>query len=78
MLERARSRGRFLRFVSPQNDGTFRINTLPPGDYLAAAFETVNQDSQLDRAFREAIRDRATPFHLSPGQTTKLELTLIE
>ena len=70
--------GRFLRLLSPRADGTFRIDNLPSGGYLAAALEAVNQDAQWDPAFREAIRDRATAFHVSPGQITKLELTLIE
>jgi large repetitive protein len=70
--------GRFIRLLSPQPDGMFRINNLPSGDYLAAAVETAEQDSQWDPAFREALKPRSTPFRLSPGQTTKIELALIE
>ncbi len=70
--------GRFLRLLSPRDNGTFSINNLPPGGYLAAAFETIDQDIQWNQEFRKAITSRATPFHLSPGQTQRLELPLIE
>ncbi len=70
--------GRFIRLLSPQPDGMFRINNLPSGDYLAAAVETIYQDGQWNPELREAITPRATPFHLAPGQTQQLELSLIE
>jgi hypothetical protein len=70
--------GRFIRVLSPRPDGTFGINNLPSGDYLAAAFAAIYQDSQWDPGFREAITPRSTAFRLSPGETVTLELTLIE
>ena len=36
------------------------------------------RDAQYDPDFREALKPRATPFHLLPGQTTTIEVTLIE
>jgi hypothetical protein len=59
-------------------DGTFQLRNLPPGSYFAAAFTSVHDDAQFDVDFHAAIRNRATPFDLSPGETAKLELLLIE
>ncbi len=70
--------GRFLRLLSPRTDGTFDINNLPPGNYLAAAFETIELDIQWNPAWRETVRPRATSVYLAPGQTQQLELSLIE
>ncbi len=64
--------GRFLRLLSPRTDGTFDINNLPSGNYLAAAFETIDQDIQWNPALREAIRPRATPFIWRPGKLNSL------
>ena len=69
---------RFITTATPQKDGMFRIANLPPGGYLAAAFERIDQDAQYDPEFREMAAARATPFHLSSGEALDLELSLIE
>ena len=61
-----------------KSNGMFQISHLPVGDYFAAALDAVPENAQFDPGIQEAIKPRATPFHLSPGQTTKLELSLIE
>ncbi len=60
------------------SDGTFRLTNLPPGDYFAAALASVPENAHYDLEFHEALKARATPFQLSPGETAKLELSLIE
>ncbi len=79
VLKEGAAPGRFISNSGQyESDGTFRISNLPPGDYLAVALASPPQDAQYDPDFREALKPRATPFHLLPGQTTTLELSLIE
>jgi hypothetical protein len=71
--------GRFFAMSSTtSSDGTFQLQNLPPGRYFAAAFTSVHDDAQFDVDFHAAIKDRATAFDLSPGETVKLELPLLE
>jgi hypothetical protein len=65
---------RLIATVRPSaQDGRFRVRTLPPGRYLAAAVEQL-QPTQHDPAFLETLRPRAVAFSLSDGQTTTLDL----
>jgi hypothetical protein len=59
-------------------DGSFIIQSLVPGDYFAAALKSLPESARYDPEFHDSIKDRATPFVISPGQTVKLDLTLIE
>jgi len=71
--------GRFFALSSTtRSDGTFQLQNLPPGRYFAAAFTSVHDDAQFDVDFHAPIKDRATPFDLSPGETVTLELPLLE
>jgi hypothetical protein len=51
---------------------------LPPGEYYAAALMSMPVNAQFDLELHEALKPRATPFHLSPGETANIELTLLE
>jgi hypothetical protein len=71
--------GRFITLNElTDSTETVEISHLPAGEYYAAAFTRVPDDARFDPGFHEAIKPRATPFQLSPGQTTTLELSLIE
>ena len=61
-----------------RSDGTFQLPSMPPGDYFAVALRSAPENALFDPEFREAITPRATPFQLAPGQSVKVELTLIE
>jgi protocatechuate 3,4-dioxygenase beta subunit len=70
---------RATRYVPKQNsDGTFDVPYLRPGDYFAVALTSAPASTSYDLDFLETLKSRATPFHLSPGETAKIELTLIE
>jgi protocatechuate 3,4-dioxygenase beta subunit len=60
------------------SDGAFDVPYLRPGDYFAAALSWAPADAAYDLEFLEALKPRATPFQLAPGETAKIELTLIE
>ena len=71
--------GRFVTQSGSANpDGTFELGRLPPGSYFAAALASLRDDAPYDTDFHQSIKERATPFHLSPGESVKLELSLIE
>jgi len=50
-------------FVTPADDGTFRIPNVPPGQYTVVGWH-------------ERIGERASPIRVEPGRTTGVELTL--
>jgi hypothetical protein len=60
------------------SDGSFRLTGLPPGEYYAVALTSMAENAQFDSELHEALKPRATPFQLSPGETATIELTLIE
>jgi hypothetical protein len=60
------------------SDGTFRLTGLPPGDYFALALPSAPDNASFDLEFQDALKPRATPFQLSPGESARIELTLIE
>jgi hypothetical protein len=67
---------RYIRTGRPDQDGRFRIRGLPPGRYLAAAVELLEQGREWDPEFVRRVRDTATPFTLAEGQALTLSLTL--
>jgi protocatechuate 3,4-dioxygenase beta subunit len=67
---------RYVRTARPDQDGRFRIRGLPPGRYVAAAVEALEQGREWDPEFVRRIRDVATRFTLGEGQTLTLSLTV--
>lgn len=67
---------RFVRIGRANQDGRFRTTGLPPGDYLAAAFEMVDTSELTDPEFLERLESRAARFTLGDGETRTLELKL--
>src|SRR3990172_10249044 len=58
------SRSRFVRAGRPDQDGRFQIKGLPPGSYLAAAVEYLEQGSEFDPDLLERLLPGAS--RLSP------------
>ena len=69
---------RFIRNARPDQEGAFRTRGLPPGNYFAAAVETIDQGEMFDPAFQDRMRPRAKSFRLIDGQSTTLELQLVQ
>jgi hypothetical protein len=69
---------RFTRVVRPDQQGRFETRGLPPGDYLAAAVESLEQGGQWDPAFRKQVEPAARRFRVTEGQTVPVELQLIQ
>ena len=68
---------RYVRSARPDQQGTFQIKGLPPGDYLAVALEYVEDGSWNDPEYLESIRRYAQRIKLgdSGSQTIALKLT---
>ena len=70
--------GRYTRVVRPDQQGRFETRGLPPGNYLAAAVESLEQGGQWDPAFRKKVEPAAKRFRLTEGQAATVDLTLTQ
>jgi hypothetical protein len=70
--------GRYIRVVRPDQQGRFETKGLPPGDYFAAAVESLDQGGQWDPAFRRQVEPAAKRLRLTEGLTSTIELQLIQ
>jgi hypothetical protein len=72
---------RWLKLVRSATDGTFRVPSLPPGDYMMAAVDRVDLTSSggdlLDADLLESLVSRATRATLGEGQSHTVTLRLI-
>ena len=70
---------RYVRALRPDQQGTFRVRGLPPGQYVAAAASALEEGAQWDPAFQATVRNAPTSrrFTLSEGQTATLTLDLL-
>jgi hypothetical protein len=68
--------GRYTRIARPDQQGRFEVRALPPGNYLAAAVESLEQGGQWDPEFRKLVEPTARRFRLTEGQTSTIEMTL--
>jgi hypothetical protein len=67
---------RFVRTGRPDQEGRFQIRGLPPGRYLAAAVEYLEQGAEADPDQLERLKPGASPLSLDEGETRQLELKL--
>jgi hypothetical protein len=67
---------RYIRVVRPDQQGRFETRGLPPGEYVAAAVDSLEQGRQWDPAFRKQVEPTAKRFTLAEGQSAILDLTL--
>ena len=67
---RYRSSGR------PDQDGRYRITSLPPGRYYIVAIDHLEPGQASDPEFLERIHGKATAFSLSEGETKSIDLKL--
>jgi len=70
---------RFVRTVSADDKGRFRITGLPPDDrYLVLAADYLEDGEHFDPEFLERMRNAATEFSLNEAETRTLELKVLE
>ena len=68
---------RFIRVLRPDQEGKYQTIGLPPGDYVAAAVDTIEQGEQWDPAFQDRVKLRAKRFRLTDGQALALDLDML-
>ena len=68
---------RWVRATRPDQQGSYRIDGLPPGEYLAVAVDYVEEGTWNDASFIESLREHAEPFTLAEGETRTVVLKLL-
>jgi len=69
---------RYIRTERPDQQGRFRVKGLPPGHYLAAAVDSVENGQESDPEFLEQLRSLSTPFDLDENEQKSLALRLAQ
>ncbi len=68
---------RFIKAARPDQDGTYRVTSLPPNEsYLAVAFQGLEDGQAGDPEFLATIRDIGTKFTLEDGETKAVDVKL--
>jgi hypothetical protein len=69
---------RFVKTARADQQGQFRIRALPPDDrYLAVAVDYLEDGEGADPQFLEQIKNRATRFTLTEGESKSLDLKVV-
>jgi len=66
----------FVRNVRSAPGGNYRIDGLPPADYLAIAVDSLAQFAATSPEVLERLLPQATPFRLDEGEQQALNLRL--
>jgi len=68
---------RFTQTARTDQRGTFRLQSLPPGRYVAAAVEQLDENEHWNPELQEAVRRTGERFTLDEGQHLTLDLELL-
>jgi hypothetical protein len=68
---------RHTHALRPDQQGVFRVRGIPPGRYVAAAVDALEQGAEWDPAFQNTIRRDARAFTVAEGETQTLTLDLL-
>jgi hypothetical protein len=60
----------------PDQDGRFKINGLPPGDYYIVALDQIEPGQSSDPDFLETVRSKATAVSIREGDIRTVDLKL--
>jgi Carboxypeptidase regulatory-like domain len=69
---------RWVSGARPDQDGRFKIRSMPSGTYYAIALDYVEAGAWADPELLERLKTRARQFTLGDGQTTTMDLKLAE
>jgi protocatechuate 3,4-dioxygenase beta subunit len=69
---------RFVRVTRLDQRGAWQVQGLPPGRYLAAGVETVEEGMWHDPEYLDALRPHAQELIVGEGSSQTLVLTLVE
>ena len=74
--DRLRPPSPFVKTAGAGQDGRYRVDELPPGDYLAVALEQRPEPGMRNPEVLERLWPLATPFRLDEGEQQVLDLRL--
>jgi carboxypeptidase family protein/polysaccharide lyase family 4-like protein len=67
---------RYIGTSRPDQDGRFKVRSLPPGEYYAIALEYVEPGESSDPEFLARVRALGTTLSLNEGETKTIELKM--
>jgi carboxypeptidase family protein len=67
---------RYMRTARPDQDGRYKVNGLPPGEYRVIALDYLDSNEWNDPQFLEGIRSKATTFSVNEGETKSVDLRI--
>jgi hypothetical protein len=68
---------RYVHMARPDQQGAFQVKELPPGRYLAAAVDYLEEGEETNPETLERLRNTATPFTLDEGDAKALTLKVV-
>ena len=68
---------RYVHMARPDQQGAFQLKELPPGRYLAAAVDYLEEGEETNPETLERLRNTATPFTLDEADTKALALKVV-
>lgn len=68
---------RYIAVGRPDQEGRFRVRSLPAGDYHAVAVEYIEQGGWTDPEFLDSVRHAGTSVSLHEGETQTVDLKLM-
>jgi hypothetical protein len=67
---------RTIRTARPDQSGVFTLRAVRPGEYLAVALPTIQNNQWNDPEFLESLRDQAKRVSLREGEKAQIALTI--
>jgi len=67
---------RYMKTTRPDQDGRYKINGVPPGEYLVIALDYLDTNEWNDPEFLDKIRSKATSFSVNEGETKSVDLRI--
>jgi len=67
---------RYMKTARPDQDGRFKVNGLPPGEYRVIAVDYLDQNEWNSPEFLDGIRSKATTFSVNEGESKSVDLRL--
>ena len=70
------SNSRYLRTTRPDQDGRYKFNGLPPGEYRVIALDYLDSNEWNSPEFLDSIRSKATTFSVNEGESKSVDLRI--
>lgn len=67
---------RYMKTARPDQDGRYKVNGLPPGEYRVIALDYLDQNEWNTPQFLDGIRSRATSFSINEGEAKSVDLRI--